>query len=49
MAIYGRLDATARAIHHGGDPRGVGQLRAEIFCQAYLGDRQSAEGLAERF
>ena len=29
IAIYGRLDATARAIHHGGVPRGVGQLRAE--------------------
>jgi hypothetical protein len=49
VAIFGRLDATARAIHQGGDPRGVGQLRADIFCQAYLGDRQTVEGLAERF
>ena len=49
VAIFGRLDATARAVHHGGDPRGVAQLRADIFSQVYLGDRQSAEGFGERF
>ena len=48
VAIYTRIDATARAMLRDGDSRTLAQLRADLLCSVLLeGDSGGAPGLAD--
>lgn len=42
VAIHARLDAAARAARHAADPRTLGQLKADLLCDALLGEGGSS-------